>query len=107
MVCEEMSLKCISYLEILQPFCLGAAEPFVLFGKGHYEQTFLWKYFEFGTVVQEEMLIKDISCLQLWWPFLFSGVSGTICAMLADGIMKNFYVILCWICTRGSGGDAI
>ena len=26
-------------------------------------------YFEFGPVVQEEMPFKDISYLELWWPF--------------------------------------
>ena len=27
------------------------------------------KLFEFGPVVQEEMSFKDISYLELWWPF--------------------------------------
>ena len=31
------------------------------------------KYFEFGPVVQEEMLFKDISNLQFWWPSCLAG----------------------------------
>ena len=30
------------------------------------------KQFEFGPVVQEEMSFKDISYLELWWPFCSS-----------------------------------
>ena len=37
-------------------------------------------YFEFGPVVQEEMSYKDISYLELWWPFFQQG--RTICAIL-------------------------
>ena len=29
----------------------------------------LSNYFEFGPAVQEEMLFKDLSYLELWWPF--------------------------------------
>ena len=28
----------------------------------------LWNYLEFGPVVQEEMLFKDISYLEIWLP---------------------------------------
>ena len=106
--------------------------------------TILWKNFEFGPVVQEEMSFKDISYLELWWPFCstewnhlfkfsrgyyeeqfceiilnldqwfrrrcllkifliwssagtFVQWSGTICAILVEGIMKNNSVQLFWI----------
>ena len=36
------------------------------FGKGHYEEQILCKYFESGPGVQEEMSLKDISYLELW-----------------------------------------
>ena len=29
----------------------------------------MWNYFEFGPVILEVMLFKDISYLELWWPF--------------------------------------
>ena len=32
-------------------------------------KTILLNYFEFGSVVQEEMSFKDISYLELWWSF--------------------------------------
>ena len=37
-----------------------------LFGRGHYKEHF-GEVIEFGPMVQEEMLLKDISYLQLWW----------------------------------------
>ena len=39
----------------------------------------------FGPVVQEEMSFKVISYLALWWPLL--QWSGTICAILVEGII--------------------
>ena len=35
-------------------------------------------YFEFGPVVQEEMPLKDISYLELWWPF-YSAQRNHLC----------------------------
>ena len=32
------------------------------------KRVYSMKFFEFGPVVQEEMLFKDISNLVLWWP---------------------------------------
>ena len=45
------------------------------------------KLFEFGTAVQEEVSFKAISYLVLWRPFLQR--SGTICAILEEGIMQE------------------
>ena len=42
--------------------------------------------FEFGPVVQE-MSLKDISYLELWRPLCWP--SGTISAILVEGIMRN------------------
>ena len=47
----------------------GGAEPFVEFWKNASWGIILWNSFEFGPVVQEEMLFKDISYLELWQPF--------------------------------------
>ena len=52
------------------------------FGRKH-----LRNNFEFGLVVQEEMSFKDISYLELWRPLFLR--SGTICAILVEGIMRN------------------
>ena len=45
------------------------------------------KLFEFGLAVQEEMSFKAISYLALWRPLLQR--SGTICAILEEGIMQE------------------
>ena len=37
------------------------------FGRVHHEEQFCENHFEFGSVVQE-MQLKDISYLELWWP---------------------------------------
>ena len=38
-------------------------------------------------MVQEKMSFKDISYLELWWPF--DQQSETICAILVEDIMRN------------------
>ena len=45
------------------------------------------KLFELGPAVQEEMSFKAISYLALWRPLL--QWSGTICAILEEGIMQE------------------
>ena len=52
-------------------------------------------YFEFGPVVQEKMLFKDISHLELsGHPFVRRG--GTICAIWVGGIFRNNSVKDLW-----------
>ena len=79
-----MSFKDISYLELWQPFCSVKMNHFCNFGKGHYENNSV-NDFEFGSVVQEEMSLKDISYLELFG-------SRTFCAILVEGINSNNYV---------------
>ena len=43
-------------------------------------------------MIQEEMPFKDISDLELWWPF--AQQNKTICAVFDKGIMRNIYVKL-------------
>ena len=38
------------------------------YGSGPHVEHFCETVLHFGTVVQEEMLFKDISYLELWWP---------------------------------------
>ena len=81
-------------------------EPFVQFWTrvfSYVEE--LWNYIEFRPVVHEDMLYKDISYLELWWPFCWR--SKTIYAILVKGIMRNNSVKLFRICTSGSGGDVV
>ena len=44
---------------------------------------FLWNYFQFGPVVQEEMSYKDISYLELWWPF-YSTEQNHLCNFMRN-----------------------
>ena len=46
-------------------------------------------YFEFGQVVQEMLFKKDNSYLELWWSFF--QCRQTICAILVEGIRRNFF----------------
>ena len=46
-------------------------------------------YMEFGPVVQK-MLFKDISYLELWQPFVQQ--TETICAILEEGITRNYSI---------------
>ena len=65
------------------PFCSVEWNHLCNFGKEHYES---------GPVVQEEMPFKDISYLELWQPFVCP--SGTNCAIMLEGLMRNISVIL-------------
>ena len=67
----------------------STAEPFVQFWKSTLEGTFTWKCFEFGLVVQEEML------LTVFFPFFSCGChfvqrGRTVCAILVEGIIRIF-----------------
>ena len=62
-------------------------------------------YSEFKPAVQKEMSLKYISYLELWQPLV--QWSGTICAILVEGIMGNNSVKLFCIWTSGSAGDVV
>ena len=95
-----MLFKYISYLKLWQPFCSAERNYLCNFGRGHYEEQFC-SYFEFGPVVQEEMSVKRFpiwssGCPHVQW-------SGTIYAILKEGIMGSIHVKLYEIRTSGSG----
>ena len=141
---EEMSLKDMSSLELWQPLCSVEQNHLCNFCKRHHEEQFceiilnldkwfrrcrlkiflIWSsggpfdqwsgticailvegimknYFEFGPVVQEEMLFKGF----LIWSSGSSPVQWRkiIYALLKEGIMGNFHVKLYEIWTSGSG----
>ena len=64
----------------------------------------MWSYMKFGPVVQE-MSVKDLFYLELWQ--LFVQWTGTICAILEEGIMRNNNLKLFCIWNSGSGGNAV
>ena len=71
MVMGEMLFEDISYLELLPPPpppLLGGAKLFMQFWKRASWGTFMWSYMKFGSVVQKEMPLEDISYLELLQP---------------------------------------
>ena len=56
------------------------------FGRRHHKEQFCEIPLNLHPVVQE-MSLKDISYLELWRPFVQR--SGTICAVLVEGILRN------------------
>ena len=66
-----------------------------------YIGTILWNYFEFGPVIQEAIFLIWSSGDH------FVQRSGTICAILVEGIMRNNSVNFFGIWASGSGGDVL
>ena len=60
-----MSFKDISYLELWWPFLHQSGTISAILEEGIMRNNSV-NFFEFGPVVQEEMLFKDISYLELW-----------------------------------------
>ena len=83
-----MSFKDISYLELWQPFCLRCRNICALLVEGVMRNNSV-KLFEFRPVVQEEMLFKIFLIRSSGRPPV--QWSGTICAILKEGIMGNIY----------------
>ena len=65
---DQEIFKEITYLMLWWPLCLAEWNHLCNFGR-MYGGIALWNNFEFGPVVQEEMLFKDIPYLELWQPF--------------------------------------
>ena len=105
MVQEEKTVKGISYLELWQPFCSVECNNLCNFGNGFNEEQFLEIILNFGSVVHEEIPFKRF----LIWSSGGSHVrwSGTIYAILKEGIVGNIHVKLYEIWTSGSGGDVV
>ena len=96
-----MPFKGISYLELWQPFVQRSLTICAILVEG----IILYNNIEFGSVVQEKMSFKRF----LIWS---SGSppdrwSGTIYAILKEGIMGNIHVKLYEIWTSGSEGDVV
>ena len=105
MVQEEMPFKGISYQELWQPFCSVERNHLCNFGRGYYDEQFCEIILNFGSVVQEEMWFKRFLIWSSCCPPVQS--SGTIYAILIEGIMGNIHVKLYEIWTSGSGEDVV
>ena len=81
-----MSFKCISYLEHWGPFCSAELNHLCIIGRRHHEEQFCEIILNLNQWFRK-MSFKVISYLALWWPLLQR--SGTICAILVEGIMQE------------------
>ena len=85
-----MFFKDISYLELRWPFCLTERNHLCNFGRGHYEKRFCELISYLGQWFRRRCLLKIILMWSSGSPIVQR--SGTICAILLEGIMKNIRV---------------
>ena len=82
-----MHFKDISYLELWGPFCSAELNHLCNFGRKHHEEQFC------EIILNLDQWFKRRCCLKIFliWssgcPFVQR--SGTICAILVEGIMRN------------------
>ena len=101
---QEMSFKDTSYLELWLPFCSVEQNYLCNFGRGYQEEQFCDIILNLDQWFTRCRLKKFL----IWssgGPFVQR--SGTICAILVEGIMSNNSVTLFRIWASGSGGDVI
>ena len=104
MVLEKMLFKCISDLELWQPFCSAEHNHLFNFGRGYYEKQLCEIILNYGKWFRRAWL----SQINIWT----SGgppvqLSQTTNAILKEGIIGNIHVKLYEIWTNGSGGDIV
>ena len=92
---EEMPFKGISYLELWQPFCSAERNHLCNFGRGYYEEQFREIIWVSGQSFKRVLIWSSCGPPVQW--------SGTIYAILKEGIMGNIHVKLYEIWTSGSG----
>ena len=99
-----MSLKDISYLELLQPLCSVEWNHLSNFGRGYYEELFCEIILNLDQWFRGRCLLTIFLICSSGNPFVQR--SGTICAILVEVIMRNNSAKLFVIWTSGSGGYA-
>ena len=100
MVQEEIGFKDISYLELWRPFC--SAEPSHLwnFSRRHHEEQFCEIILNLDQWFKRRCYLKIFIIWSSGGPFVQR--SGTVCAILVEGIMRNNSVKLFQIWASGS-----
>ena len=73
-------------LEFWPPICSAEHNHFYNFAGAYYEEQFCEIFSNLDQWLRR-CPFKDISYLELWWPFVQE--SGTICAILVGGIKRN------------------
>ena len=77
----------ISYLELWQPFCSAEWNHLCNYGRGYHEEQFCEIILNLGQWFRRRCVLKIFPI----WSFSdhFVQPSGTICAILVEGIMRN------------------
>ena len=100
-----MSFKDISYLELCPPpFCSVERNHLCNFGRGYQEEQFCLIILNWDKWFRKRCNLKDFLSGALAAPVQWS---GTICAILKEGIMGNIHVKLYEIWTSGLRGDFV
>ena len=93
------------YLELWWPFCSAERNHMCNFGRRHHYEQYCEIILNLDQWFKRRWRLK----IFLFWssgsPFVQR--SGSICAILVEGIMRNNSVNLCWIWASGSGGGNI
>ena len=71
----------------MEAILFSGAEPLL---KGHFEEHLCGSILNFGSVVQEKIMFKDISISTSGCHFVQR--SGSVCAISVEGIMSNISV---------------
>ena len=94
-------LKDISYLELLGPFCSAEWNHLCNLGRRHYEEQFCEIILNLDPWFRRRCLLKIFLTWSSGGPFVQR--SGTINAILVEGIMRNNSMNLFQIWASGSG----
>ena len=100
---KEMLFKGISYLKLWQPFCSAKCNSLCNFGRGYYEEQFCEIILNLGQWFRRchlGFLICSSGGPPVCW-------SGTIYALLKEGIMGNIHAKLYEIWTSRSEGEVV
>ena len=84
---EEMSFKDISYLELWWPFCYAEQNQLCNFGRGYQEEQFCEVILNLDKCFRRRCILKIFLIGSSGGPYHLQ--SGTICAILVEGIMRN------------------
>ena len=84
---EEMLFKDISYLELWQPFCHAEGNHLCNFGRGYQEEQFSEIILNLDHCFRRRCVLKIFLIWSSGIPYVQP--SGTICAILVEGIIRN------------------
>ena len=90
-VVQEMSFKDISYLELWQPLCSADWNHLCNFGRKHHEEQFCEIILNLDHWCRRKCRLKVFLIRSSGIPFVQRSV--TICAILVERIMRNYFEV--------------